>query len=428
MSGVRRVAAVAAVLGAALVAPVVSPVLAVPAHAADVESDGSSEGADLERVACEIGTTQYVTQTGLSNALPMIGTAQSWQLATGRGITVAVVDSGVNVDNQHFGPDSVLPGRSLLPGEDGRVDEQGHGTAVAGVIAARKIRQSVLQGQAYDATILPVRVYDYGEAENSSVPPQLPLDAESVAQGIRLAADAGADVINVSLSSGPDAPGLDRQRAAVRYAQEQGALIVAAAGDSSDGREVQMERYPAAFDGVIGVAAANTTGRVDDYSIHHSGVDVLAPGQNVVVPFHANGDCLGGEQAPQTSYAAGFVSGLAAQLMEAYPDDSTELTAWRIMSTAKRDRPSVRDDREGWGLIQPLAALSVEPDPSRPGPLLPGAEAQQAAQTQSGLQVVREQTDPMAGVRRQVWWWSLAAVGIAGLGLVLRPWARQRRD
>lgn len=420
----------AALVGVGLVtATLVGPVPtagAVDAGPGGGSGSGSSAGSDLEEVACEIGITRYVTQRGLSNALPMISTPQSWELATGKGVVVAVVDSGVNVDNEHLGDGAVLPGRSLLPDGDGRTDDQGHGTAVAGVIAARRIPQSVLEGQAYDAKILPVRVYDYGEAEATSTPPQLPLNASSVAQGIRLAADAGADVINVSLSSGPEAPGLQQQRAAVRHAQRQGALIVAASGDSVEGEPVEMERYPASFDGVIGVSAANATGRVDDFSIHNEGVDVIAPGQNVLVPFHGNGDCLGGEEAPQTSYAAGFVSGLAAQLMEEFPEESNDMIAWRIMSSARRDRPSVRDDRSGWGLIQPYAALSLVPDASRPGPPLPGSAAQEAEAATSALRVAEGRTDPLAGVRRQTVWWTLGALGVAGLGLVLRPWARRR--
>lgn len=384
-----------------------------------------ASAADVERAPCELGQTTYIDERGLSNALPMISTPQSWELATGKGITVAVVDSGVNVDNAHFVGDTVVPGRSLLPDDDGRSDDQGHGTSVAGVIAAQKIPESVLEGQAYDAKILPVRVYDLDQENASGTPPQLPLNAPGIAQGIRVAADAGAQIINVSLSSGPTAPGLEQMETAVRYAQRQGALIVASAGDSPEGRPVEMQRYPASFDGVIGVAAANTTGRVDDFSIHHEGVDVIAPGQNVIVAFHANGDCLGGAD-PQTSYSAGFVSGLAAQLMEAYPEESNEMIAWRIMSTAKRDRPSLRDDREGWGLIQPLAALSVVPDASRPGPPLPGAEAQEAAPVETGVEIAGQRVDPLTGVRREAVWWSLGAVGIAGLGLLLRPWSRRR--
>ena len=408
----RRSATVACALGLALSATPVT------AHATAPAADGGT--AD-----CQLGTTAFIAQRGLSNALPMISTPQSWQLSRGKGVTVAVVDSGVNVGNQHL-TDNVEPGFSLLADGDGRTDLLGHGTAVAGVIAARKIPQSVLEGQAPEATILPVRVYDLPDSENNATPPQQPLNALGVAQGIRWAADHGADVINVSISSGPSAPGLAEQRDAVRHAQAKGALIVASSGDSDIGA-VTQDRYPASFPGVIGVAAANTSGRVDDYSVHSPGVDVIAPGQGIMVAFHANGDCLGGD-TPQTSYSAGFVSGLAAQLKQRFPRESNAMIAWRIMSTAKRDRPSVRDDSAGWGLVQPYAALTLVPDPSRPGPAMPGAPKVQAAKTETGVQLASETTDPMAGVRREAVWWALGGVGLAALALLLRPLLRRRAD
>jgi type VII secretion-associated serine protease mycosin len=378
-----------------------------------------------EEKDCQKGETAYLRQRGLSNALPMISAPQSWKLATGKGQTVAVVDSGVSAGNQHLG-DAVLPGTSLVPGDvDGRTDELGHGTSVAGVIAGRKIPQSVLQGQAYDAKLLPVRVYDYPETpDQSAQPPRQPLSPEGVAAGIRWAADNGADVINVSLSSGPAAPGLDKEREAVKYAQRKGALIVASSGDSAVGK-VTMERYPASFPGVIGVAAANTTGNVDDYSVHNKGVDVLAPGQRIMVTFFDNGDCLGG-QTPQSSYAAAFVSGLAAQLKEKFPDESNAMIAWRITATAKRARPSARDDQSGWGLIQPYAALTVVPDASRPGPRLPGARSVATAKTATGLRMVSETRDPMAEVRNQIVWWALGGVALTAVALLLRPLVRRR--
>ncbi len=199
---------------------------------------------------------------------------------------------------------------------------------------------------------------------------------------------------------------------------------MAASGDSAVG-EVNMERYPASFPGVIGVAAANSTGTVDDFSVHNEGVDVIAPGQDVIVAFHANGDCLGGE-TPQTSYAAGFVSGLAAQLVERFPRESNEMIAWRIMSTAKRARPSARDNRSGWGLIQPYAALTVVPDASRPGPPLPGAAPVVTAKAVSGLEIATKRRDPLAAVREQAVWWALGGAGLAALALLLRPLVRRR--
>ncbi len=381
--------------------------------------------AEAATTNCQVGQTSYVKDPQASNALPMISTPQTWKIATGKGVKIGVVDSGIDARNQHLGR-AVLPGKSLL-GDDGRVDPYGHGTSVAGVIAARRIPQSVLVGQAPDATLLPFRVYDRAEdASGAGEPPQRPLDPRGVAQGIRWAADAGAKVINVSLSSGPSAEGLDAEKAAVTYAQRKGALIVAAAGDSGTGETVTMQRYPAAFPGVLGVAAANSTGNVDDYSIHGPDVDVIAPGQNVIVTFFANGDCLGGEN-PQTSYATGFVSGLAAQLMERFPKESPEMIAWRIASTAKRARPSQRDDSSGWGLIQPYAALTLLADPSRPGPPMPGAARVRAARQESGLRIAGNQPDALDPVRRETTWWALGGVGVAALALVVTPLVRRRR-
>jgi len=411
---VRARAAVLGGLAATLLGSAIPAAGATPVRAAD------------PLPPCQRGQTSYVKQTQASNALPMISTPQTWKIATGKGVKVAVVDSGVDVHNQHL-TTAVAPGRSLL-GDDGRVDTFGHGTAVAGVIAARRIPQSVLVGQAPDATLLPFRVYDSAvDAISGESTAQRPLDPAGVAQGIRWAADGGARVINVSLSSGPAATGLDVERAAVRYAQRKGALIVAATGDSQNGQPVTMKRYPASFPGVLGVAAANTTGNVDDYSIHGSDVDVVAPGQKVIVPFYDNGDCLGGE-TPQTSYAAGFVSGLAAQLVQRFPKDSPDLIAWRIASTAKRARLSQRDDASGWGLIQPYAALTLLADPSRPGPPMPGAERVAATTEESGLTVGGGQrTDRLDPVRREVTWWALGGVGLAALALVLTPLVRRRR-
>ncbi|MCW2819545.1 MAG: type secretion-associated serine protease mycosin [Marmoricola sp.] len=408
-----RAALVLGGLAAVLVGPGLPTAGATPGSSADAVTD------------CQRGQTSYVKQTQASNALPMISTPQTWKIATGKGVKVAVVDSGVDVRNQHL-TTAVAPGRSLL-GDDGRVDTFGHGTSVAGVIAARRIPQSVLVGQAPDATLLPFRVYDSAvDTTSGESTAQRPLDPAGVAQGIRWAADAGAKVINVSLSSGPSATGLDAERAAVRYAQRKGALIVAATGDSQNGQPVTMKRYPASFPGVLGVAAANSTGNVDDYSIHGSDVDVVAPGQKVIVPFYDNGDCLGGEN-PQTSYATGFVSGLAAQLVQRFPKDSPDMIAWRIASTAKRARPSQRDDASGWGLIQPYAALTLLADPSRPGPPMPGAARVAATTEESGLTVTGRRTDRLDPVRREVTWWSLGGVGLAALALVLTPLVRRRR-
>lgn len=405
------------VASAALLAAGLLPALAGPAVA--VEED---------RQACgDSGQTEYIKDRNLSNALPAISTPQSWKIATGRGVTVAVVDSGIDAGNAHLA-DATKPGFSLL-GDDGRKDVLGHGTSVAGIIAARPLPQtgSVLVGQAPDATLLPVRVYDRSSSERGYEQPRQRPTATGIAQGIQWAADNGADVINVAISASADVPNLSAMREAVQYALKKDIVIVAAAGNSTDGVSTTVPRYPAAFPGVIGVAATNTSMQVDDYSIHGEHVDVAAPGMAVLSTYFDKGDCLIGPDKPYTSYASGFVSGLAAQLREKYPDESNDMIAWRIMTTAQRDELGTKDENAGWGLIKPYDALTVIPDPTRPGPPMPGAPPVKRAVGDSGLAVPQDDVDPLVAVREEATWWGLGAVGFAGLALVLRPWRLARR-
>ena len=181
--------------------------------------------------------------------------------------------------------------------------------------------------------------------------------------------------------------------------------------------------YPAGGESVIGVAASNASAAVDDWSIHGPQNDVSAPGANVLVAYHANGDCLAGSDRPYTSWSAGFVSGLAAQLRQRFPRESAEQIAYRITASADRPRMSVRDDAQGWGEIRPYEALTMTLDPNRPGPPFPGATASRS-ETPDSTEVtpLSARTDPLAPARVAALWWCLAAVGLCVLALVLRPW------
>lgn len=382
---------------------------------------------------CEPGVTRYVDDTNLNFAGKLLGSFTSWGYATGKGVTVAVVDSGIDTGNAHL-TDNVLPGQSFAGGAgDGRSDDSRHGTAVAGIIAARPLAgRSAMVGQAYDARLLPVRVFDKSVDPENPDPydrPEFPPDAGRVAQGIRWAADHGADVINVSMTSDrSDRQGWLAQRAAVRYAQERDIVVVAASGDAVGETPVTQRLWPAAFPGVLGVAAVNGNGVVDDYSVHGPHVDVAAPGGNILVTFGADGDCIAGADGPLTSWAAGYVSGLAAQLRERHPQESAERIAYRIQASAKRPRADRRDDESGWGLIQPTPALTLSLDPNLPGPRLPGAAEPQTVQAESDFVPPRETTDPLAAPQRSLTWWVLGGAGLAALALLVRPLARRRAE
>jgi type VII secretion-associated serine protease mycosin len=384
--------------------------------------------AAAEDAACEVGRTRYINTS--SYAISSLGIPQSWSIATGRGVTVAVVDSGVDPGNAHL-EGALVPGTSFVPGP-ATEDLLGHGTGVAGIIAGRYLQKSALVGAAPSAKIMPVRVFQ-DEDTSGSRPVAYPPDTGRMAQGIEWAVRHGADVINVSMSTRPTDEALPQLKAALALAQRKDVVVVASGGNQVEDAAFTQVRYPAGGDGVIGVAATNTAGTVDNWSIHGAQNDVSAPGMDVLIAFHANGDCLGGHEHAFTSWAAGFVSGLAAQLRERFPKESAEQIAYRIMASADRPRASERDDEQGWGQIRPYSALTMSLDPDRAGPALPGAKAVAPdTSVQSPVTPLAARTDPLAGARGQALWWSLGAVGVGALALVLRPWVRgvtgRRRD
>ncbi len=367
---------------------------------------------------CEVGKTQYVSES--SYAISSLGIPQSWGLATGKGVTVAVVDSGVDPGNAHL-RGAVLPGTSFVPGPPTQ-DLLGHGTGVAGIVAARYVNGSALIGAAPAAKILPVRVFQ-DEDTTGSRPVAFPPDTRRMAEGIAWAVRHGADVINVSMSTRPTDDALPALKDALALARRRDVVVVASGGNQTEDAAFTQVRYPAGGPGVIGVAASGATGVVDNWSIHGSQNDVSAPGANVLIAYHANGDCLAGQDHAYTSWATGFVSGLAAQLRQRYPKESADQIAYRIMASADRPRMSERDDEQGWGQIRPYTALTMSLDPNRPGPPFPGAAPQgETKPAASPVTPLAARPDPLAPARAHALWWGLAAVGLCALALVLRPW------
>ena len=371
-----------------------------------------------DEASCEVGTTRYVKES--SYAISSLSIPQTWGLATGKGVTVAVVDSGVDSGNAHL-RGAVLPGTSFVPGPPTQ-DLLGHGTGVAGIIAARYVDGSALVGAAPDAKILPVRVFQ-DEDTTGSRPVAYPPDTRRMAQGIAWAVRNGADVVNVSMSTRPTDDALPELKAALDLARRKDVVVVASGGNQDVDEAFTQIRYPAGGDAVIGVAATNQSGEVDNWSIHGAQNDVSAPGANVLISYHANGDCLAGQDHAYTSWATGFVTGLAAQLRQRYPKESADQIAYRIMASADRPRMSERDDVQGWGQIRPYSALTMTLDPNRPGPPVPGAAPRtETKPADSPVSPLTARPDPLAPARVQALWWGLAAVGLCALASVLRPW------
>lgn len=326
--------------------------------------------------ACTPGTVVWMPEAPA--ALAMLQGDRLSTTAGGAGVLVAVVDSGVDTANAHLA-DAIAGGTDLVTGSGtGSTDTDGHGTAIAGIIAARRVDGSGVVGIAPQARILVVRVFTSSsdEARKAGTGPT----PARVAAGIRYAAAARARVINVSLSTTTDDADL---RAAVDYATAAGSLVVASAGnrDTSDSDQ-DGARYPAAYPGVLAVAAVNAAGAPDAASIHGPHVGIAAPGSKVLTSATGSGDCLyaaDAAAAAESSFATAYASGAAALVAAAHPDETPAQWAYRLEATAVRPDPDARDDEIGWGVVQPYEALTLVPGGAVRGPANPFVNATRPA-------------------------------------------------
>ncbi|HEY7224476.1 MAG TPA: type VII secretion-associated serine protease mycosin [Micromonosporaceae bacterium] len=271
----------------------------------------------------------------------------AWPLTRGAGVTVAVIDSGVSPTHPALAG-KVLTGRDFLLDSTGQCDENGHGTLVAGIIAGRATVSNGYRfaGVAPDATILPVRVLrDEQRSSDTSL-------SDRIADAIGWAVDQGAEVINMSLTTAPS-PKLET---AIRSALDAGVVLVAAAGNEGGTADDGQVAYPAAYDGVIAVAGTDQQDQRVSSSSSGDYVDVAAPGVRISGPSAAGAGFLYSE-AGGTSFAAAYVSGVAALVRANNRSLSPEEVADRIMLTASQGR--AWDPEIGHGVVDPARAVGV---------------------------------------------------------------------
>ncbi|MEH1099244.1 type VII secretion-associated serine protease mycosin [Micromonospora sp. CPCC 205561] len=285
--------------------------------------------------------------------LDVLRAKTAWRSSTGRGVTVAVVDSGVDAAHPDLAG-QVLPGLDLVaaPGSPGGPDPVGHGTTVAALIAGRDDDKRGAVGLAPDARILPVRVLD---AENRYD------DALIVAKGVRWAVDNGARVINLSLGGSGDSPAL---AAALDYAFVRDVVVVACTGNLGSSANAKVW-YPAREPGVIAVAGSERdSDNLWSGSITGRATALTAPATGLV------GARPGGYWRVQgTSFAAPLVAATAALVRARYPEMSAGDVVNRLLNTARDIGPTGRDDRFGYGMVDPVAALDAEVSPVGRNPL-----------------------------------------------------------
>ncbi|MEV4867360.1 type VII secretion-associated serine protease mycosin [Streptomyces ossamyceticus] len=284
---------------------------------------------------------------------------QIWQTSTGKGITVAVIDSGVDLTTPDL-EGQVLQGKDYAGAEPGdeHADYEGHGTGMAALIAGTGAYNGGQGsfGLAPSAKILPIRM---PKAETAANVAEANRQFNDVApKAIRYAVDAGAQVINISMGH---TEGSQQLSDAVKYALNKGALIFAAVGNSGD--EGNKPEYPAATPGVVGVGAVGKDLHKTAESQYGPQVDMAAPGQEMVA---ACGSGTGFCKSHGTSDATALASASAALIWSNHPTWTNNQVLRVMLNTIGAPTDGTkRNDSIGYGIVRPRVALK---NPGDPGP------------------------------------------------------------
>lgn len=269
---------------------------------------------------------------------------QMWEDTRGKKVSVAVIDSGVSNDNKQL-KSAVAKGEDVIAKKgDGTKDEAGHGTKVAGIIAARADGDTGFVGIAPEATIIPIRQNDN---KNSG-------KVATLVRAIDYAISRDVQIINISQgTTNPLQPGSVLHQA-IKRAQEKDILVVASAGNDGAAGKAK-DNYPAAIEGVLGVGASDRNNERAAFSQSGEHVDIAAPGVDMVSTVPGGGHCVD----HGTSFAAPYATGVAALVRAKHPDWTYQQVIWHLQQTADRVRPD-RDKNVGWGVVDPVAAMGYE--------------------------------------------------------------------
>ena len=282
----------------------------------------------------------------------MLAPERVWPFTRGSGVTVAVLDSGVDANHPQLRNRVEAGFDAVRGGGPANTDCLGTGTQVAAVIAARQASSIGFVGMAPNATILPIRVISEGDRQRGEADPAV------LARGIEEAAKRKADIIVVSAITYTDTPAL---RDIVTEVQRKGIIVVAAAGDRGD--DGNPTPYPAGYGSVIGVGAVDQSGRPWAKSQQGSYVDLLAPGVEVVTLQRGGGLAV----VTGTHVAAGFVGGTAALVTAERKAETTGSQRRRLLLATAVS--TVRDRQHGYGIVNPYAAVLDQLVTESPEPL-----------------------------------------------------------
>ncbi|HEU4375431.1 MAG TPA: S8 family serine peptidase [Telluria sp.] len=270
--------------------------------------------------------------------LAKIGATSAWDTTQGAGVTIAILDSGV--DSSH--PDLVgnlVPGYNLSGNNSDTSDVCGHGTAVAGSAAARTNNGIGVAGVAGQAKIMPIRVADYNSATGGCS-----AYLSTIASGITYAADHGARIANVSY--GPLA-GSSTVQSAAQYMKSKGGLVFVSAGNNGIDENITPTTT------LIAVSATDSTDAKASWSSYGSFVSIAAPGASIWTT--SKGGTYGGWSG--TSFASPVAAGVAALMMSAAPSLDGAVIEQAMFSSAVDLGAAGRDPYFGYGRVNADAAV-----------------------------------------------------------------------
>ncbi|MBB1253752.1 S8 family serine peptidase [Streptomyces sp. OF3] len=293
-------------------------------------------------------------------ALEAFQVEKVWKESTGKGVTVAVLDSAVKGSHPDLSR-NVLPGRDMLRGGPATLEtEIDHATGLASLIAGHGHgagNKDGVIGLAPDAKILPVRIATEGDSANEAG------DSGQFGDAIRYAVDEGASIINMSIGRSSIT---DNEKEALAYAAAKDVLVVSSAGNVPGHRI----NYPAREGSVVAVGAIDQAGNIWEDSSAGPEMMLTAPGHRIRMaatrePYQV---------VSGTSYASAYVSGAAALLRAKFPDLTAGQIVNRLAKTALLpdavDAPNGRDKYYGFGMIRPYRALTEDiPAGPKSGPL-----------------------------------------------------------
>lgn len=297
---------------------------------------------------------------------------EAWQISTGAGVTVAVLDTGIAQNAPDLVGVNFASGYNFISNNTDATDNHGHGTHVAGTVAQATNNGVGVTGVAPGATLMPVKVLDRrGQGSYSGI-----------IQGMAYAVENGADIINMSLAGSSPSQAL---KEAIDAARAQGVIVIVAAGNVNG-----PVQYPARYPNTIAVGAVRYDELRAPYSNFGPEINLVAPGGDNKADQNEDGfgDGIVQQSFKQeegnntfrylffegTSMAAPHVAGAAALLLSENPDLTQEQVLNLLQSTAKDLGFPGRDNEYGYGLIQvydALVALQGPPPSPTPAPATP---------------------------------------------------------